>query len=300
MKILITGGTGVIGRAFIRQFNDYQYTLLTRYESKARSIFAGSVEVITGLDHFYNLNEYDAVINLAGEAIVDKRWTDMQKRIICHSRWQITQTLVDLISRSDNPPKVFLSGSAIGIYGNREDEILTEAFPVTEMDFPTQLCIEWEKVAAHAKPYTRVVFLRTGVVLSLDGGALKKMLLPFKLFMGGRLGSGLQFMSWIHIQDYNNAVNYLLTNKEMKGPVNLVAPEPARNKAFTQGLAVALNRKALFIIPKPLLKLMLGESSCLLLDSQKVVPEKLLNSGFEFSFPKLTSALDSLLGRESS
>ena len=295
MKILLTGGTGLIGLAFIRRFDEYQYTVLTRSPEKAKSLLPESVTLIESLDNLPNLNGFDAVINLAGEAIIDKRWHPKQKDRICQSRWQMTQKLADLFARSENPPETFLSGSAIGVYGNRGDDVLTEASTVQEHDFATTLCLRWEAIARGAESYTRVVLLRTGIVLAAHSGALAKMLLPFKCCLGGRIGDGQQYMSWIHLQDHVNAMGYLLTEKSISGPVNLVAPEPVRNNIFTQTLAEVLQRIAIFPVPKSILKLLLGESSCLLLDSQRVMPEALLNKRFSFAFPTLNQALTHLL-----
>jgi uncharacterized protein (TIGR01777 family) len=295
MKILITGGTGLIGRAFMRQFYDHQFTVLTRSISGSNEIWPASVSFIESLDILQNLDEFDAVINLAGEPIIDKRWSPEQKHVICQSRWLLTQQLVALFSQSQNPPAVFLSGSAIGVYGDRGAEQVNEASPVEIDGFSTQLCLNWERIAMQAEPHTRVVLLRTGIVLSTQGGALTKMLVPFKCFLGGRIGSGEQYMSWIHYQDHINAMHYILLEKSILGPVNIVAPHAQKNSTFTHTLAQSLNRLAVLPMPKKILQLVLGESSCLLLDSQKVVPQKLLESGFKFKFSTLKSALDDLL-----
>jgi uncharacterized protein (TIGR01777 family) len=232
------------------------------------------------------------VINLAGAAIIDKRWSDERKQEICNSRWQLTEQLVTLFARSTKPPAVFLSGSAIGVYGHHGNDALTEDSTVQETDFPTKLCLRWEDIARRAELYTRVVLLRTGIVLAPKGGALAKMLLPFKLCLGGRIGSGEQYMSWIHYQDHIHAMRYLLSESSLSGPVNLVAPNPQTNSQFTQALAKALGRIAIFPVPKQVMQLLLGESACLLLDSQKVLPKKLLNSGFKFEYPHLAAALN--------
>ncbi|MBW2942376.1 TIGR01777 family oxidoreductase [Zhongshania aquimaris] len=295
MNILITGGTGLIGSAFIESATDCQFTVLTRSTAGAKSTLPSSVTCIESLSALPHLNEFDAVINLAGEPIVDKRWSEEQKNIICQSRWEITQQLVDLFAKSATPPSVFLSGSAIGVYGNRGDESLTEKSSVSERDFPTRLCIRWESIARQAEPYTRVVLLRTGIVLAKQGGALAKMLLPFKLCLGGPIGSGQQYMAWIHYRDHIAAMHFLLKDKGISGPVNLVAPNAEKNKEFTQTLAKSLRRIAIFPMPRFVLHALLGESSSLLLDSQKVVPQTLLNRGFSFEFNKLKSALIDLL-----
>jgi len=216
MKILITGGTGLIGQAFIRQFYDHQFTVLTRSISGSKAIWPASVSFIESLDILQNLDEFDAVINLAGEPIIDKRWSPEQKHVICQSRWLLTQQLVALFAQSQKPPAVFLSGSATGVYGDRGTEQVSEASPVEIGGFSTQLCLNWEKIAMQAEPHTRVVLLRTGIVLSTQGGALTKMLVPFKCFLGGRIGYGEQYMSWIHYQDHINAMHYILLDSHTR------------------------------------------------------------------------------------
>ncbi len=295
MNILITGGTGLIGSAFIRQFDEHQYTVLTRSPAHAKTLLPAHVQLLDSLERLDNLDTFDAVINLAGAAIIDKRWSDQRKQEICNSRWLLTEQLVELFARSEKPPQVFLSGSAIGVYGHHGSDDLTEDSPVKERDFPTKLCLQWETIARRAEPYTRVALLRTGIVLAPKGGALGKMLLPFKLCLGGRIGSGEQYMSWIHYQDHINAMHYLLNEASVAGPVNLVAPNPQTNSQFTQALAKALGRIAIFPVPKQVMQLLLGESACLLLDSQKVLPNKLLDSGFKFKFEHLAAALNDVV-----
>jgi len=304
MKILMTGGTGLIGKAFIGQFPEHQFTLLTRSissQSAKSAVFNNNaampakIDFIDALEPLKNLDGFDAVINLAGEPIIDKRWSAKQKHIICQSRWSLTQQLVDLFANSQTPPTVFLSGSAIGVYGDCGDQPVTEDSAVGGTDFANQLCGNWEHIALGAAPYTRVVLLRTGIVLAAHGGALGKMLLPFKCCLGGRIGSGKQFMAWIHYQDHINAMQFALLESSISGAVNLVAPEAQTNSVFTQTLAKALNRLAVFPLPKKVLQLMLGESACLLLDSQRIVPQKLMQSGFDFKFHSLKSALENLL-----
>ena len=299
MKILVTGGTGLIGLAFIRQSQEHQFTVLVRSIEKAKRQLPTSVTLINSLESLTNLDDFDGVINLAGEPIIDKRWSKKQKECICESRWHTTQQLVTLFARSNNPPEIFLSGSAIGVYGNRVDETLTETSPVEKSDFASGLCLRWEALAKQVEPMSRVVLLRTGIVLTPTGGALAKMLLPFKLCLGGRIGDGLQYMSWIHLQDHINAMQYLLTESNVSGAVNLVAPQPQRNQFFTNTLAATLQRIAIIPVPKIILKLLLGESSSLLLGSQRVMPQVLLDNGFKFEFPSLNTALANLLQRAS-
>ncbi|MEX1664836.1 TIGR01777 family oxidoreductase [Zhongshania arctica] len=296
MKVLITGGTGLIGSALISSAVGFEFTVLTRSIAKAKSILPASVKYIDSLAKLHNLDGFDAVINLAGEPIIGKRWSEQQKDQICQSRWQTTEELVQLFAHSKMPPKVFISGSAIGVYGDRGDESLTEVSSIAERDFSTMLCQRWETIAKQAEPYTRVVLLRTGIVLSAQGGALAKMLLPFKCGLGGRISTGQQYMAWIHYRDHINAIHFLLNETNISGPVNLVAPNAEKNMVFTQVLAKTLHRMAIFPMPKIVLRVLLGEASSLLLDSQKVLPQTLLNRGFVFKFNKLKPALLDLVG----
>lgn len=295
MKLLITGGTGLIGKAFIQSYPHHQYTVLTRSQEKAKRQLPDSVTLLENLSALDNLDMFDGVINLAGEPIVDKRWTDRQKRTICDSRWDVTQQLVTLFRDSNNPPSVFLSGSAIGVYSDHGDFVITESDSATQSDFASSVCQQWESIAKQAEPYTRVVSLRTGIVLDPKGGALAKMLTPFKLCLGGRIGNGRQFMSWIHIDDMVSAIDFLLNNADVNGAINMVAPIPVTNQQFTDELAAALNRIAVLPVPKVMLTLLLGESSMLLLGSQRVEPVRLLDASFEFKFPDLKSAFTNLL-----
>lgn len=295
MKILITGGTGLIGHRFIQAYPDHEYTVLTRSPEKAKAKLPASVVLLESLSELDSLDMFDGVINLAGEPIVDKRWTDQQKRIICDSRWDITQQLVDLFRVSLTPPSVFLSGSAIGVYSDHGDLLITERDVATRNDFGSSVCREWEAIAKQAEPYTRVIYLRTGIVLDPKGGALAKMLTPFKLYLGGRIGHGRQYMSWIHIKDMIGAMDFLLNTVEIKGAVNMVAPKPVTNQQFTYELASALKRFAILPVPKAILKLLLGESSELLLGSQRVEPGRLLEASFEYHSPDLKAALSDLL-----
>lgn len=295
MNILMTGGTGLIGHNFATSYPSYQYTIVSRTPDHAQIYAPKNARIIANLSSLQNLDNFDAVINLAGEPIIDKRWTDKQKRIICDSRWQTTQQLVDLIHASTTPPSVFISGSAIGIYGNKEDSSITEEEPIEPVDFPSQLCSQWETIAQQAENTSRVVYLRTGIVLDTSAGALGKMLLPFKLCLGGPIGGGKQFMSWIHIRDMVRAMDFLLNNASCEGPFNITAPNPVQNRTFSSQLARTLGRFAILPAPKFALKLILGESSMLLLDSQKVLPEKLLQQGFEFEYDELKPALEHLL-----
>lgn len=292
MKILITGATGLIGRSFINEFTDHQYTALCRNKHAASSVLGKQVNLISSLEELTDLNDFDAVINLAGEPIVGKRWNPQQKQKIVDSRCKTTQTLVELFLKSSEPPKAFISGSAIGIYGVNCQQGTDERSLVVAQDFAAELCLRWENIAHQAAERTRVATLRTGIVLSAKGGALQKMLPAFRLNAGGRLGDGSQFMSWIHISDMISAIHFILENETIEGPVNLVSPQPVTNQTFTQALAKSLNKIAVLPAPSFALKLALGEAASLLLGSQHVKPTVLEKAGYRFQFPELTEALN--------
>lgn len=297
MKILITGGTGFIGQHFMAKYADHDYTVLTRDINRAQRLLGSRPTLIRSLDELSLQTSFDAIINLAGEPIVGRRWCERQKQKLTHSRWKMTESLVDWMARAETKPKVFLSGSAIGVYGVSLDARFDETQQATRRDFSTQLCERWEREAKLADSFTRVVLLRTGIVLSDDGGALDKMLLPFKMGLGGKVGSGKQWMSWIHMDDYVSAINYLLNNEQSKGAYNLTAPEPVANSRFVKALADALHRPCWMPLPAYALKLALGEASTLLLDGQYVVPQRLINEGFSFSFPTVESAMKDIFAQ---
>lgn len=236
----------------------------------------------------------DAVIHLSG-ASVNQRWTAETKALLRSSRLDTTRSLVQSLSTLSARPPIFLCASAIGIYGDRGDETLTEASDCRP-GFLSSLTLDWEKEANLARALgIRVNCLRTGVVLGKDGGALASMLPVFRLGIGGKLGSGQQWMSWIHIDDWVNAVTFLLQPDLPSGPFNLTAPEPARNAAFTQTLGKVLRRPAFFPVPEFALRLVLGEMSTIILASQRVLPASLQSAGYHFQHPALESALRSLL-----
>lgn len=300
MKILLTGGTGFIGSELIKSWQTDEVTLLTRDPSKAQGslnhLNQNNLHYITSLDDLSDLNDFDAVINLAGEPIADKRWSSEQKERICQSRWHITEKIVELIHASTNPPSVFISGSAVGYYGDQQEHPFDEALHVSDNSFPHKVCAHWEEIAKRAQSdNTRVVLLRTGIVLGEHGGALKKMLLPYKLGLGGPLGSGKQYMPWIHLLDMIRAINHLLNTPHAQGEFNMCAPHPATNKQFSQTLAKQLGRPHILFTPKWAMSLMMGESSCLLFDSIRAKPKKLTEMGFIFSYSRIEPALKNLL-----
>lgn len=293
MNILMTGATGLIGRSFIKAYaSAYRFTALTRDLSRAKAILPGAVNVIDSLSSYTDLNDVDAVINLAGEPIADKRWTADQQYKICHSRWDVTQQLVNLINQSDTPPSILISGSAIGYYGRQSQQAIDEDFDSPHKEFTHDVCSEWERIAQRAT--CSVALLRTGVVLDKKAGALDKMLLPFKMGLGGKIASGEQYMSWIHIDDMVSAIHFVL-EKKLTGPVNMTAPHALPNRDFVSALGRALGRPTLFPMPKFMLSLIMGEASDLLTTGQNVVPAKLQANGFTFTYPDIDSAFSNLL-----
>ncbi len=294
MKILITGGTGFIGSNFIKRYPNHQFIVLSRDINRARQILGNKHKYYSNLQQISPDVSIDAIINLAGEPIANKRWTASQKHKLETSRWHTTQELVTWIKTANTKPKCFLSGSAIGIYGTSLDSIFIESEAAVGDDFSGHLCRKWEDIAMSAGNLTRVILLRTGIVLAPNGGALKKMLLPFKLGLGGVIGSGQQWMSWIHIEDYLNALELLLLNESCHGPYNLTAPKPARNKTFVESIGNSLNRPVIFPMPAFAMKLALGEASSLILEGQKVLPQKLLEKGYTFRFDNIFAALNDL------
>ncbi|WP_165310604.1 TIGR01777 family oxidoreductase [Vibrio ziniensis] len=300
MKILITGGTGFIGRELLKLLMTEQITVLTRNTENAKHqlnhIHSGNLNFINSLNDLQDLNHFDAVINLAGEPIANKRWSKKQKSHICRSRWNITEQLVSLIHASTKPPEVFISGSAVGYYGDQQSHPFDESLHVHHESFSHQVCNTWEQIALRAQSdRTRVCLLRTGVVLSPKGGALQKMLPPYKLGVGGPIGSGQQYIPWIHMTDMVHAIMFLLSTEHAQGPFNLCAPHPATNAVFSQNLASAIRRPHILFTPKWAIKLLMGEAAELLLDSMRAKPKKLTELGFQFQFSHIEPALKNLL-----
>lgn len=297
MRILITGGTGLIGRhlcaALLAQ--GHAITVLSRHPETVTAKCGAGVQAMKSLDEWTTDRIFDAVINLAGEPIVDAYWSAQRKQVLLDSRVGLTEKLVQRIVAAQQKPTVLLSGSAVGYYGNGGDTALDEVMAAGH-DFPSELCAAWESAARAAEQSgVRVCLLRTGLVLSKRGGLLGRMLLPFKLAMGARLGDGKQWMSWVHIDDYVAMVLQLLNDASLNGAFNMTAPAPVTNAEFTRTLAQTLHRPALFVAPSFALKLAMGERACLLLEGQRVIPKRLESSGFQFAYPRLGGALQDLL-----
>jgi len=297
MHILITGGTGLIGRHLCKALlaEGYQLTVLSRHPETVAVKCGAAVQTMSSLNEWQPDRTFDVVINLAGEPIVDAYWSVRRKQVLRDSRIALTEKLVQCIAAAKQKPTVLLSGSAIGYYGNRGDAELDE-FASAGSDFAASLCKDWEEVALAAEKHgVRVCLLRTGLVLSKNGGLLERMLLPFKLGLGTRLGHGKQWMSWIHIEDYVALLLRLLHNGQLHGSFNMTAPKPVTNAEFTLILARSLRRPAFLAAPGLVLKLAMGERAALLLEGQRVLPAKLAATGEQFKYPNLDGALDDLL-----
>ena len=301
MRILVIGATGLIGRPLCQSLTKGGHTpvAVSRSPRKPAGLAVAEVhqwEYQQGLLPDVALAGVEAVVNLAGESIVSRRWSDEQKRIIRDSRVVTTRNIVESLRPLDAKPVVFVSGSAVGFYGDRGDEQVDESFPPGR-GFMSEICQEWESEAARATEFgVRVVQIRTGVVLSKEGGALQKMLTPFKLGIGGPLGSGRQWFPWIHINDIVGIFRHAILTPSLAGPANGTAPQPVTNAEFTRELGKVLHRPAFLPVPRVGLRILMGEMSEVLFVSQRVVPKATLASGYKFQFPSLAPALDDLLG----
>ncbi|ANG62339.1 TIGR01777 family protein [Marinobacterium aestuarii] len=296
MKVLISGGSGFIGTALVRDLVAAGDEVLVLSRSVRRSAqrlgVSAQVQVLGSLDQIASSDTLDAIVNLAGAPIVGRRWSDARKRLLRSSRLDTTEALLDLIRRLETRPEVLVSGSAVGYYGSHStDMTLTEAADDYKPGFSHQLCADWEACALQAEALgVRVCLLRTGIVLG-RGGALGKMLPAFRCGLGGPIGSGRQWMSWIGLEDEVAIIRFLLEQRTLRGPFNACAPEAVTNAAFATALGAALHRPARMRMPAPLLELLLGEASELLLSGQRVYPRRLLDAGYEFRCTSLAEAL---------
>ena len=288
MRIVVTGGTGFLGSALVARLRqEHEVVVLTRHPHATIDI-PWSPDRVGGA-WMHAVQRADAVINLAGAPISGGRWTAVKKAAVRSSRVEATRAIVDAILDASNPP-MLLNGSAIGVYGPRGDEPVTEATPPGD-DFMASVCRDWESEAMRATPATRVVLLRTGLVLERGGGALPQTALPFRFFVGGRLGSGRQYWSWIHRHDWIEMVRWVLQG-DVSGPINVTAPHPVTNAEFARTLGRTLHRPAIVPAPAFALRLVLGEmADGMILSGQRVIPEKAQALGFAFRYPRLDAAL---------
>jgi hypothetical protein len=287
----VAGGTGLLGTALVGALQDdrHMVVVLTRRPTRDNEV-RWSPQYAEGL-WTSALDNAHAVINLAGASIAGGRWTTARKAAIRDSRIQATGALVKAIAALGQPPPIFISSSAVGYYGPRGDEPVTET-TAPGSDFLAHVCRDWEAAASQLSLAARVVLLRSGVVLARHGGALPQMALPFKLFAGGPAGSGRQFMSWIHLHDWVATVKWALASQHIAGPLNVTAPEPVTNEDFSRSLGRVLGRPAWLKAPSFALRLMLGEmADALILGGQRVLPAVAQQHGFAFQYPTLESAL---------
>ncbi len=301
MRVLITGGSGLIGRALAASLarDDKEVIVLSRRPERISGLPEGvCVERWDGrtTEGWSSLVDgADAIINLAGENISSGRWTDERKRVILDSRLNAGRAIVQGVKATAHKPRVVIQASGVGYYGPYGDEEITEDTPPGH-DFLSKVAVDWEASTAPLETLgIRRVVIRTGVVLSTAGGALPRLLLPFRLFVGGRLGSGRQWFPWIHIADEVGAIRFLIENETAHGPFNLAAPTPLTNTEFSRLLGQRLRRPALMSIPGFTLRLLFGEMATALLDGQRAIPRHLLQLGFAFQFPEAGPALRELL-----
>ncbi|MBX2989920.1 MAG: TIGR01777 family oxidoreductase [Bacteroidetes bacterium] len=298
MKIVIAGGTGFIGRNVMEHFaaSSHSVVLLSRNPAAVKVPQWPNVHVVkwdgrTAGAWYSEIEGADAIVNLAGESIGGKRWTSNQKQKILESRINATRALIESVNRAKKKPPVLINGSAVGYYGPVESDDVTESH-ARGNGFLADVCEAWERVALSAQQYgTRVVLLRTAVVIGGGSVALEKLSLPFKLYVGGPIGSGRQWFPWIHVNDVMRAIQFAIESESISGPLNLAAPEPSTMKQFCRALGKAMQRPSWAPVPGFILKIALGEMSSMILTGQKVVPSKLLQHGYSFIFPKLDGAL---------
>ena len=302
MRILVSGSTGFLGTALIDVLEREGHTILRLVRPDTRKGDANSARAQTvrwdpvrGEFDAVAAEGADALVHLAGASIADGRWNAARKILLRTSRIEATRHLIGALSKLQRPPRVIVASSAVGYYGNRGDETLTES-SAPGGDFLSALCREWEVETARGTEFSaRVVMLRFGVILAAHGGALPRMALPFKMGAGGRLGSGRQWMSWLTLPEAVGMIRFALSNSGLVGPANAVAPKPIQNADFTRILAKALHRPALFPAPTFALRLALGEmADALLLVSQRVKPSKLEQAGYQFAQPELAAALTAI------
>ena len=295
MRVLITGASGLIGKALQKSFAEKGYEMLLASRSAPKDARYVQWNPDTGFADadLEKLEGLDAVIHLAGESISAIRWSDEKKKAIRDSRVFGTRSVIEALDKLERKPKSFISGAAIGFYGDRGDDVMTESSPAGKT-FLADISKEWEAESRQAEDLgIRTVLLRTGIVLSKDGGALATMMTPFKLGVGGVVGSGKQWMSWISLDDVVGIINFALENDSIRGAINVVAPNPVTNEEFTKTLGTVLYRPTFLPLPEFAVHMVFGEmGDALLLDSTRVVPKRLLDEGYEFKFTELKAALE--------
>lgn len=298
MKVVIAGGSGFIGRHITDLLlkNGHEIIVLSRNKIDDSEHVKYVLWLQDGTSPENEIGEADVFINLAGVSINDGRWTEAHQKRIYESRMEATDELIRIIGELDEKPSLFINASAIGIYPASETAIYTEDSPEVATDFLGKTVSDWEKKAASLNDFgIRTVFTRFGLVLWKDEGALPLMVMPYKMYVGGKVGTGQQWVSWVHVRDVARAVLHILENSQLEDAVNVTAPFPLRMDDFGKMIGATLHRPHWFPAPSPIMKLALGKKSSLVLEGQYVTPEKLLADGFEFDFPVLSLALDNLL-----
>lgn len=300
--ILILGGTGFIGRHLIDLVKeDYTITVFTRSPVEAARVLPSGVQLVRNPENATALaaylNEASCLINLAGENVGGGRWTPAFRERILNSRLENVSLIAEAFQQADNKPGCYVQGSATGYYGiNPSDAEITESRPSSRDSFLTSVAVQQEEAAKVLNEHTRLVLVRTGIILDRAEGALPRIALPFRLFVGGPVGSGRQWLPWIHIHDEVRAIRFVMENEKMVGPVNLTAPQPVRQEAFARELGKALHRPSLLPAPAFALRLLLGKDRAndLLLSGLRVVPQKLTDAGFNFRYQRLQEALQDI------
>ncbi len=312
LAFLVTGGSGFIGTQLVKELllEGHEVTVLTRDCSSTANHFANvmantgeegqdinRVRVVDNLKFSGDDTYFNVIINLAGQGIADRRWTDAVKQQLLDSRINSTKALYTYIKDATTRPETFISGSALGFYGLREHDAPVDEDGQSDNSFSSQLCVAWENEAQRIQELgVRTCYLRTGIVLGRDGGALAKMLPAFKVGLGGSMGSGLQWMSWVHMSDLLGMIHYAIDNSTISGAINATAPNPVINKEFSRILGKVLKRPVILPMPAFLLKLMMGEmAEELLLSGQRIIPKKMMQAGFKFRFVNLEDALQDIL-----
>ncbi len=294
-RIAVTGSTGLIGRALVRSLRADGHEVVRLVRRPARAADEVTWDPKRGRVDTKGLVGCTAVVHLAGAGIGDHRWTDAYKRELRESRLLGTSAMAEAVASLDTPPRVFVSGSALGFYGETGARKVDESAPPGDGFLPS-LCVEWEEAAAPAQEAgIRTVFARTGLVVARGGGAWGRLFPVFRAGLGGRLGDGGQYWSFIALHDEVAALRHLIDTRSLSGPVNLTAPEPVTNKEVTAAMGRVLRRPTLFSVPKPVLRIVLGELAEDVLGSQRVVPARLLESGFSFAFPTVDDAIRAAL-----
>ena len=297
MRVFITGATGFIGRALTLRLlgAGHQVVAWVRDGARARGVLPSDVELVSTNSNIADqIARADAVVNLAGEPVFAGRWTPARKRAIAESRLNLTRAIANTIAQASSRPAVFISASAVGYYGDRGDEIVDDD-ALSGSDFLATLCRDWE-VAALAASGTRVFLARTGIVLGANGGALPNMLMPFRFGMGGPIGSGRQYVPWIHLDDELAIILAALDDDRMRGPMIAAAPNPVTSRNLAKAIGAVLHRPAIMPVPAVALRILLGEASLMLLASQRVRPRRLEESGFKWQYSSIETALANLLG----